>query len=354
MTVSDSRITAAPGPGRGRMKAGASTSGDSPCPVCAESLGVVVGLRDRRGRPLTTLSCVECGLMRTDPLPALEDLRRYHELHYRQSYKGVRRPKLKHVVRSGLLAANRFSRLARHLNGATRVLDVGCGSGEWLYVLGARGHSAVGLEPDPNYGEFGRQEYGVDIRTGSVLTAEMPEGQFDCATMFHVLEHIPDPLAALRRVHGWLKDGGVLVLEVPNAASLNQHPGKRFHYAHVIGFTPESLGLALRRGGWETVELSLDPDERNILAVVRKARAGEPRGTPDAAGRGHSFPEPLVTSVLATLRYYARAATYRRWFQRMKRSVSELRAISSCRGPLETLQWVTLAPETVERIPSGR
>jgi len=174
--------------------AGASIAVEIPCPVCTAAVGLVVATSDRHGRPLKTIACARCGLFRTDPLPAPSHLSQFHESEYRQDYKGVRRPKLKHVFRSGQLARDRLRRLGSYLGPCANVLDAGCGSGEWLYVLGAAGHSAVGIEVDPAYAAFGCQEYGVTIRTGPVFTADMPEQEFDCITMFHVLEHLPNPV----------------------------------------------------------------------------------------------------------------------------------------------------------------
>ncbi len=317
------------------------TDAESPCPVCDEARGITIALKDRVGRALKTTSCIRCGLMRVDPLPTDEDLRRFYELEYRSSYKGVRNPKPKHIYRAGLLASERLRRLADYLANGSRVLDIGCGSGEWLYMLNAAGHSAAGVELDPAYAEFGRREYGVDIRTGSLLALDMPDREIDCITMFHVLEHIPYPVAALRRMHHWLQDDGVLVIEVPNVNSPHQHPAKRFHYAHVVGFTPGSFGYAMKRSGWEMLECSLDRYERNIFAVVRKRLSDSPEGAPGQPEGDLRPPAPLISSPAATLGYYLQPSTYMRWIERMMQFSAEFRAIGLDRAtPREILHTV--------------
>lgn len=307
---------------------GASTAATAPCPVCAENVGLVVASKDRQGSPLKTISCVRCGLVRIDPLPTPEELQRFYEREYRRRYKGVRQPKLKHVYRSGVLAAERLHRLAGHLREHAKVLDVGCGSGEWLYALGATGRRAVGIEADPAYSAFGRHEYGVEIRTGPLSAQVMPGEKFDCVTLFHVLEHLPNPVEVLEQIHRWTSDDSVLVIEVPNINSIHQHPGKRFHYAHVLGFTPESLAYTVHKSGWGLVEFSLDAYERNIFAIARKRGSVE---TAEASGSWlgpNGEPAiPLVSSMSATIRYYLRPSTYARWIKRIGQFAAEFRAI---------------------------
>ena len=318
---------------------GVTVQADVPCPVCEEVLGQVIAHHDRNGEPLKTVGCTRCGLMRTDPLPTGEDLRHFYQSEYRRSYKGSHRPKAKHICRAALLAAERLRRLSSQMADAVKVLDIGCASGEWLYLLQERGHTVTGVELDPAFGEFGRLEYGVDIRTEPVESLQLPVDGFDRITMFHVLEHIPDPVETLKSIHRWLSTDGLFIVEVPNVNSPHQNPAKRFHYAHVVGFTKESLATAFERSGWECLELSLDRYERNILAIVRRRQATETadpglRRWPDAP------PAPLVTSQAALARYYLRPTTYLRWLERMSQFLAEFRLVSKGKTPREVLQAV--------------
>jgi len=318
---------------------GATSEAELPCPVCGEILGQVIAHRDRRGERLKTVGCTQCGLMRTDPLPTTDELRRFYESEYRRSYKGSECPSSKRIYRAALLAAGRLRRLKSHLPATSKVLDIGCASGEWLFMLKARGHSPIGVELDSAYGEFGRREYGVDIRTQSLDTLQSPEHAFDCITMFHVLEHIPDPIATLRGIHRWLTKDGRLIVEVPNINSVHQNPAKRFHHAHVLGFTERSLATAFQASGWECLELSLDRYERNILAIVRPQDTNATQD-PGLNVRTAPPPTPLATSKAAMVRYYLRGATYLRWLERMSQFTVEFRIASNGQSPREVLHAV--------------
>jgi SAM-dependent methyltransferase len=282
-----------------------------------------------------TVSCSGCGLYRNDPLPDSESLRRFHAAEYRESYKGVRTPKARNVYRSACLARHRLEQIGHRLPLGARILDVGSGSGEWLAALQGAGHQVSGVEPDPHYGEYARRQYGVMVETAGILDLERPPESLDAITLFHVLEHLPDPLAVLERFRGWLGPGGLLILEVPNTNCVHQNPAGRFHAAHVIGFTRESLAYALQLGGWERITFTVGERDRNLLAIVRKAGAGGP-----GHGALAQIPPPLVNSAAATAAYYLRPATYGRFLARMIRLAGEWMAVRRGVTPHEVLGLV--------------
>lgn len=245
-------------------------------------------------------------------------------MEYRESYKGVRTPKARNVARSVRLAEHRFRQLGQRLPAGARILDVGSGSGEWLAVLQKAGHQVSGVEPDPCYGEFARQQYGVAVETTGILDLVRPAHSLDVITLFHVLEHLPDPLAALEKFRGWLGPGGLLIIEVPNTNCRHQNPAGRFHAAHVIGFTNESLDFAGRAAGWDRLELSLGSYDRNLFAVFRKPPEGEALAPPPGP---RPLPPPLLTSTSTVLQYYCRVSTYTRWAARTGQFAGEWLAL---------------------------
>ncbi|MBZ2184958.1 MAG: methyltransferase domain-containing protein [Bryobacter sp.] len=287
---------------------------DSACPVCGHNGAVLVSTEDRYGDSLRTLACAQCGLYRNDPLPTVAQLKAYHEVEYRKSYKGRREPKAKNVYRSRRLAGQRLAALRRWLPAAGAVLDAGSGSGEFLAALKGAGLSPQGLEADAVYADYARRQYQVPVMDAGLLEAEFPAGAFGAITLFHVLEHQPDPIAVLERLGQWLAPGGVLVVEVPNLDSLNQHPAKRFHFAHVLGFTPASLALAAQRAGY-AIQASSEANFGRDLQIILRQQAG-PAPVLDT-------PRPLVTSGQTILAYYLRPQTYLRFLLRMKQFLGE-------------------------------
>ena len=113
--------------------------------------------------------------------------------------------------RLGVMAHHRF------LPGTpSRVLDYGCGNGDFLLRAKALGHSVAGIDFDEAAVAIAASR-GLDVRTSGQAQSERFDQGFDMVTANHVLEHVADPRGLLRQFHGWLAPGGRLYLEMPNA-----------------------------------------------------------------------------------------------------------------------------------------
>src|SRR5262249_11626057 len=117
----------------------------------------------------------------------------------------------------------------------------------------AVGWDVAGIEID---GEAAARARAVTPRivVGDPATVTWPEASVDLVTAFHVLEHLPDPLGALRKMLGWLVPGGLAIGEVPNvagAASAVFGPcwsGLDFP-RHLVHFTPRTMAALVERAG---------------------------------------------------------------------------------------------------------
>ena len=101
---------------------------------------------------------------------------------------------------------------------AGRLLDVGCGSGDYLLSMKELGWNCVGLEPDPNAVKSGIQA-GLDIREGLPSEITVMNEKWDAITMSHVIEHVQSPPKALEDLCSALQDDGRLVSISPNPES---------------------------------------------------------------------------------------------------------------------------------------
>jgi SAM-dependent methyltransferase len=113
------------------------------------------------------------------------------------------------------------------------------------------GWQVAGIEPDAEAAQKARR-YSDEIYTGDVLTAPFAIGSFDVVTMFHVLEHVPDPVAVVRRTLEWLAPSGLLIIEVPNAGGLGASVFGRAWSGldlprHLSHFTPDTLANVVER-----------------------------------------------------------------------------------------------------------
>lgn len=164
---------------------------------------------------LLSCPCCGCGSLR-DP-PAEAELAGY----YHADYFGFGPRKfllpLQWLFDAG--KRNLARSVVRALKGRVqpRILDVGCGTGRLLLELQRLGATAIGTEREGAAGRAVRS--GLQIIEADIEDVGARVGSVDAVVIWHVLEHLRDPVSALRAALGLLPSGGMLFLAVPNAAS---------------------------------------------------------------------------------------------------------------------------------------
>ena len=124
---------------------------------------------------------------------------------------------------------DRYKRLREVLKPGARVLDVGAGGGEVVYVMRAMGIDASRFEPNEGYARCAADVLGLSVRQGFDQDCPVEPQSQDVVTMFHMVEHLKSPFDARRNVHGRLRPNGILVVEVPNVEAVCQQPHTQFH-----------------------------------------------------------------------------------------------------------------------------
>jgi SAM-dependent methyltransferase len=223
------------------------------CPACG---GLLRGWRvaasgEPGGEPVPLLRCVACGTgVTAAPAPP--------EAHDAGAY-ATAAPRLARAAAPVLAAFDRH-RLAllrrAGVGRGARLLDAGAGRGRFVAAARAAGYDAHGVEPSARGVRAAGEAYGVALEQAGIEDARVDPASLDAVTLWHVLEHVDDPGAALMRVAAWLRPGGVLLVGVPNAASLQARlaGGRWFHLdlpRHRTHFTPEGLRTLLARHGLE-------------------------------------------------------------------------------------------------------
>src|SRR5215204_1260775 len=161
-----------------------------------------------------------------------------------------------------------------------RLADVGSGKGHFLDAARRAGWTVLGIEVSEAAAEEARRRYDLTTTVADWADAEA-SGPFDAITFWHVLEHLPDPVAALRRAHTLLAPGGVVVVGVPNLASWQARVfGDAWLHLdiprHIVHFTPETLAMVLSRAGFVVDHVDTVAPEMEVLGVVQSIqnRAG--------------------------------------------------------------------------------
>jgi SAM-dependent methyltransferase len=213
--------------------------------------------------------------MRTDPRPNNKSIGRFYPEDY-GPYRDTRfdadrdtppETRWKKLVHSILAPDTR--RVPRLEPG--RMLEVGCASGAFLTQMARMGWDVSGIEFSETAGRAARAlEHRVHIGSLDTAPAPDPAHGYDLVVAWMVLEHLPDPVQALRRLADWSRPGAWLALSVPDAGSLEFRVFRNAWYAldlprHLFHFTRHTLGAVLGVGGWRVRRVLWHSNPNNLL-----------------------------------------------------------------------------------------
>lgn len=225
------------------------------CPLCGEETTQHRFIAHDRllGRPgeFPVVRCTGCGLIFLKPRPTAEALGAYYPDDY-YPLDEQPAPEAEEVARDLLRTVSAAART--HGIDRPRILDVGCGVGLFLHLAQQVGMEVRGIELSASAVNYARTNYGFDVHHGTLEDAEIAPASCDIVVMWHVLEHLPDPVAGLRQVAEILAPGGLLLAAVPNFGSYEARLFGRRWYSldaprHLYHFTPETLRSAVSRAG---------------------------------------------------------------------------------------------------------
>lgn len=233
------------------------------CAVCGSALATrFASVLDPQTRErFSVLSCAACGHGHTSPVP--RDLAPY----YAHAYYGAR-----HGFTADHCVRRRF-RWVHSLLGSGRnrkLLDVGCGDGAFLLAAQKLGWRVAGTERNPQPARKSGLEVSTDIASAA------SSGPFDCITLWHTLEHMSDPRAALRDCRNSLKPQGAIFVAVPDAAGLQARAFGAYWFhldvpRHLHHFTAGSLAKLLRHSGFAPVRAWHQEFEYDLLGWSQSA-----------------------------------------------------------------------------------
>lgn len=261
--------------------------------------------------------CRGCGLVQQTQMPSDEELRIYYSHNYRRDYKKTYFPKIKYVRRAGLAALDRLAFLEARLPAPRpkRLLDVGAGGGEFVYLASRSGFIAKGIEPNEGYSEYAKREYGAEIQTVGIDGLEA--SSFDLVTMFHVFEHLAWPRKVMEKTADALTDGGFLMVEVPNIFQSDASPHNIYFKAHLFYYSRFTLAAAASR--W--FEAVAADDSGNLRMLFRKRAV--PLGETALPSAGEVAATFRRLRQKGWMEYLFKGGGVFKPFRRMRRSISE-------------------------------
>lgn len=222
--------------------------------------------------------CRQCGLVRTEPVLSGSEMMQYYSL----SYYGAGKVKFTGPA-EGITKFFNHSRartVLSHVRGSpemssskpAKVLDIGCGRGNLLMSLKHLGCECHGVERE----EFPKDGLPQDImfHTGELNNIAFDGNSFDAVIIWHVLEHVEDPVAMIGEASRILRPGGLLAIAVPNFGSLQAELFKKdwFHLdlpRHIYHFTPGTLAAIIEKFGFSISNKTTFSAEQNIFGFIQ-------------------------------------------------------------------------------------
>lgn len=252
-----------------------------PCNLCGSEDGEPI----TRQSGFCIVRCQGCGLVYVNPRPVDEALPAlYADYHSRD---GGSEASWERLMRRVYREAAEILSASPRGPGKTRLLDVGCGFGAFVAAMRERGWDAEGLDPSSAAVDAAERR-GRPVRLGTLQGLQVERGGYDAVTMFYVLEHLPDPMGALRKASDLLLPGGTILIRVPHTtpivrllAPLGLGGTLYDPPFHLYDFSPAVLGEMLRRTGFVNVRtfpgqptVPLRPAARIVTALFGAFAAG--------------------------------------------------------------------------------
>lgn len=163
------------------------------------------------------------------------------------------------------------------------ILDLGCGRGEWLMLLGEQGYTARGIDLSPTMVSICREK-GLDATHIDALSAlrAIPDNSLSLVSGFHIIEHLPFPIlfAVFEEVYRVLQPGGLMLFETPNPENILVGSHTFYHDpTHRHPLTPSSMAFLARFHGYEQIDFArLRPYPPEALVEVDSQAADRLNG----------------------------------------------------------------------------
>ena len=244
------------------------------CPICPADtrsipyLTCCDRLREPRFRNYHLVSCLRCGLIFLNPRPTAGDASEFYQEDGYDPFLSLQSPR-RLLDRIYELARKRTLAWKKRLVGrlvppGSRILDIGCGTGEFPAVCQLSDYIVEGIEPEPGAARWARERFGLKVHTGDLDSVSAEAGRFRLVTLWHVLEHMPNPTGALESISHLLDPEGAILIALPNIRSLDARIYGPWWVAldaprHLWHFSGHQLELILQKSGFKLIRSGMLP-----------------------------------------------------------------------------------------------
>jgi len=244
------------------------------CNICGNNNTETVAIQNG----FNVVRCRSCSLVYVNPRPSSEALIEMYNTYHSRDSKAPE--SWSYLMKKNFMHASEILQKAFPLpphpplgksirlateggreGGERRLLDIGCGYGYFLEIMRENGWDVSGVDPSANTLKIAGKK-GLNVMQGTIERINYPENSFDAVTMFYVLEHLPDPYDALKKILMMLKPRGMLILRIPHTTPIVKFLSllgiKNNLYDapfHLYDFSPETMTSLLKKAGFSSIKI---------------------------------------------------------------------------------------------------
>ena len=256
----------------------------SKCPACKSSkFNTILEAKDHlvSGEEFKISECFDCHLRFTNPIPDENEIGKYYQSDEYISHSGTSEGlinKLYQFVRNFTLRSKRNLVTKESELKAGKILDIGCGTGEFLNTMSNAGWDVAGLEPDEGARQRAFSNFKLKVNPPEKLF-ELPANEFDVIAMWHVLEHVHRLDDYMEQLSKILKPEGLLIIAVPNYTSYDAgyYRGGWAAYdvpRHLYHFAPYSVNTLLKRFHFQLLKMKPMPFDALYVSMLSEKYNG--------------------------------------------------------------------------------
>ena len=244
------------------------------CPVCNSTALVPYAMKFMAGFPhISRTQCRDCGVAFANPMASQDELIGFYANYYDKGnfgaldYKQRVAKKINEIRNTDLATLQKSKKRVLQYRQNGSFLDVGFGLGEELAVFDNLGFSVYGTEFDQDCIDFiSASVPSAKLFRGDLPDAKYPDAFFDVINVFHVIEHVIDPVAYVKELQRILKPGGILVMGTPDISSFAYRLYRLVNFAslrvpmivdgleHTVVFNKKALGRIVKDHNFEIME----------------------------------------------------------------------------------------------------
>jgi 2-polyprenyl-3-methyl-5-hydroxy-6-metoxy-1,4-benzoquinol methylase len=252
------------------------------CPVCSSNkIKFLFNGEDKLlGVPgrFSLFKCWNCEAIFINPQPSYKELEKHYSSDRYYSLKRIQPKEKSRKVRLRIflyklyfnnIYKNPFMKILFYplkfiirstiIKKDAKLLDIGCGSGQFLYEMRELGLNVAGIEPG-DFDNDGNKKYNLNIENSDLIKAGYSKESFDIVTMNHVLEHINNPFETISEIKRILKKNGIFIIGVPNTNSIAKRIFGKNWIAfdvprHLINYSKNNLTTFLYKNGFKVLKI---------------------------------------------------------------------------------------------------